>query len=274
MSTNVDSASREVSALQALVRAETFVIIGHRGAAGLAPENTLPSFAHALALGCPMLELDVHRIADTDTELAVIHDRQLARTTNQRGLVDQLKQAELAEVDAGAGAAIPTLSDVLELLLQHDAARSPERYGPHGRDPDTPASTSTHLNIELKGANTAHAANIILQTTGFRHARISSFEHEQLFEFRQLNAHTPVAPLLHKWQPDIANIAQELGASAVNISSKIASAKRIQALRSDGYYVFVYTVNSLREARKLYQWGVNGVFTDRPDIITRTAVLD
>ena len=82
-----------------------FPIIGHRGAAGLEPENTLRSFSRAVRLGVDAVELDVHWVHD---ELIVIHDDTLERTTNGTGPLDSISLAELRELDAGAGERIPT----------------------------------------------------------------------------------------------------------------------------------------------------------------------
>jgi glycerophosphoryl diester phosphodiesterase len=74
-------------------------VFGHRGAAGLAPENTLPSFALAGALGADTLELDVH--GSRDGEIVVLHDATLERTTNGEGLVRDHGWDRLARLDAG-----------------------------------------------------------------------------------------------------------------------------------------------------------------------------
>jgi glycerophosphoryl diester phosphodiesterase len=101
------------------------VVFGHRGAAGLAPENTLPSFALALALGADVLEFDVH--ASSDGVICVMHDPELERTTNGRGLVREHTWEQLRRFDAGFhftrgggefpyrdhGVRIPTLEEVL-----------------------------------------------------------------------------------------------------------------------------------------------------------------
>ena len=88
--------------------------IGHRGAAGHAPENTLVSFEKAIDLGCDMTELDVHICGSG--ELVVIHDETVDRTTNGSGRVSELTLREIKILDAGDGEEIPTLEEVLELL--------------------------------------------------------------------------------------------------------------------------------------------------------------
>src|SRR5690242_11883524 len=89
-------------------------IIGHRGASGYEPENTLASFKEALALGVDMIELDVYVIKTG--ELVVMHDSTVNRTTNGTGRVEALSLKELRQLDAGAGEKVPLLSEVLDLV--------------------------------------------------------------------------------------------------------------------------------------------------------------
>ena len=88
--------------------------VGHRGAAALAPQNTLLAFARALELGVDAIELDVRWTADR--KLVVVHDEDLAETTNGRGLVRDHTLVEIETLDAGQGQHIPTLDEVLALV--------------------------------------------------------------------------------------------------------------------------------------------------------------
>src|SRR5579859_986244 len=87
-------------------------VVGHRGAMGYCPENTLASFERGLELGADWIELDVH--PSRDGELIVIHDETLERTTNGHGLVGEHTLAELRELDAGDGQRLLTLNEVLD----------------------------------------------------------------------------------------------------------------------------------------------------------------
>lgn len=224
-----------------------FQIIGHRGAAGLAPENTLSSFRTALALGCPMLELDVHVAHDEHTKphLMVIHDPTLQRTTNGTGKVaahsvEQLKQLR------SAGEPLPLLTDVLDLMASqpHDAA----------------------LNIELKGSGSGVVtAELVASTPPAVPLLISSFDIKELEAFRRIDRNSAVALLLHQWDTRWSSLASTLAAMAVNLNNRIVTRRRVEEIRSAGLLCFVYTVNSARRAERLRSWGVNGVFTDRPD---------
>ena len=88
-------------------------VMGHRGARHEAPENTLPSIARALEAGAEAIEVDVQ--PTRDGALVVIHDETLERTTDGAGRVDAHTLAELRALDAGDGAQVPTLAEVLEL---------------------------------------------------------------------------------------------------------------------------------------------------------------
>jgi glycerophosphoryl diester phosphodiesterase len=242
-----------VSTFQQHLRRHPFVIAGHRGAAGLAPENTLASYSLALELGVTMLELDVHRAhyADGRADLVVIHDNKVNRTTNAKGTLEEFSIEALRQLDAGDGQSLPLLSEVLDLLTLHTQTT--------GR--------ITALNIELKGEETADlAAQMLSQTFAFPIV-ISSFEHFKLTRFRTLMPQAPIAPLYHRYRSDWATTADDLNACAINISAKMATQTRIKKFKAAGYAVFVYTVNSLQEGQQLRDWGASGLFTDRPDIL-------
>ena len=90
-----------------------WVCFGHRGARGLAPENTLPSIECGLALGANGIEIDVHRV---ENRLLVIHDETFDRTTNGGGDVRGSTFEAARKLDAGGGARIPTLEEVVDCV--------------------------------------------------------------------------------------------------------------------------------------------------------------
>src|SRR5215212_6994015 len=87
------------------------IVVGHRGAAALEPENTLRAFRRGIELGCDYLECDVH--LTRDGRLAVIHDETVDRTTDGHGPVAGLTLDALRQLDAGLGERVPTLEEVL-----------------------------------------------------------------------------------------------------------------------------------------------------------------
>src|ERR687897_3596137 len=131
------------------------LIYAHRGASAIHPENTLRAFRHALAIGVDGIELDVHATADGIP--VVIHDRDVERSTNGTGYVDEMPLARLETFDAGDGERVPTLAEVLALV--GDAA---------------------HLDVEIKGTGIERAVlGVLAQYAAIRWA-ISSFAWDTL----------------------------------------------------------------------------------------------
>lgn len=237
-----------MSAFNALFTATDFLLIGHRGAAGLETENTLPSFQRAIDLGCAAIELDVQHSATTSAQW-IIHDSTVDRTTNGHGRVKDLTDAELHKLRCTNNAAIPKLGEVLDLVAQQSQI----------------LNKAIGVNVELKGPATAAAVAETLQNYPQLPILVSSFDHGQLRRFREIDQHTDVAPLFHAWHDNINAIASELAACCINLSSRIVTARRCEHLHKSGLPILAYTVNSKRAAKRLQQMGIAGVFTDRPD---------
>lgn len=214
-------------------------VVGHRGAAGLAPENTLASFSQAVRLGVDAVELDVHLSADE--RLVVIHDDRVDRTTDGNGQVAATTLAALRMLDAGGGERVPTLDEVLEAVPMRIA-----------------------VNIELKGRGTAEP--VARAVAGCRRPLlVSAFDHGELARFHGLCSAIPCAPLLARWRPGVLDTARTLDAWSVNIADRIADAATVNAIRESGCLCLVYTVNDAERAAALRTMGVAGVFSDFPD---------
>ncbi len=216
-------------------------IIGHRGAAGLEPENTLASFTRAFELGVDAVELDVHVCEDA---LVVIHDPTLERTTSGTGKVANTSLVTLRGLDAGNGQRVPLLEEVLALL---------------------PAGVG--LNVELKGAGSATPLARFLAGNPVDELLVSSFDHSMLREFCEQAPAVRVAPLLSHLRRDAREPADRSRSRFANLGLRIATAPRVAALRERGLDVLVYTVNEDAEAQSLFAMGVAGIFTDYPDRI-------
>jgi len=236
----------KIMTINDVFRASDFLIIGHRGAAGLAPENTLASFRLAIELGCPMLELDVQRIYSNDgtPRLCVFHDDRVDRTTNGKGLVKDYTVEDLIKLRCANDQPIPMLEDVLDLIRTYPKVA---------------------LNIELKGQQTAELAAELITKHTYNPILVSSFHLEELAKFRRLDKTTAVAPLFARWRKDIAAVAQKLDATAINIAATSITQNRMTGLLEGNLPVAAYTVNSASQAATLKQYGVSGIFTDYPD---------
>lgn len=225
--------------------ASPFLCIGHRGARGHAPENTLLSIDTGIRLGADMIEFDVQQC---DNELVVIHDPRLERTTTGQGRVEDVRFDYLRRLDAGQGQQVPTLQEVLDLV--------------EGRVP---------LNIEVKSAGgTATRIAAILRAAmvdGWSASQflVSSFHLPELYEFKQIAPEIPVAALVCGIPLDWAACAVEIGAHAINISAEFADPRLLHDAHTRGLKVYVYTVNHPDDIRRLRAAGFDGVFSDYPD---------
>lgn len=222
------------------------LIIGHRGASGTTPENTLASFEKAIRMGVEMIELDVHRCASG--ELVVIHDEKINRTTSGKGFVSDKTLHELQQADAGEGERISTLHEVLSLVNRR-----------------------AKINIELKGSGVAaptadllryYKENCGWQTEDFY---ISSFDHQQLMQFRELDRFTKIGILYKRHPHGFVVLAKALKATSVNIPMRVVNQELVNEIHSHGLEVWVYTVNNSHFLKRLQEMNVEAIFTNYPD---------
>lgn len=218
--------------------------IGHRGAMGHAPENTLKSIAKALELGAPWVEVDVYPV---DGHLVVIHDNRLERTTTGSGYVWEKTFSYLRTLDAGQGEKIPTLNEVLDLVS--------ERAG---------------INIELKAPGTAALVAKVIQDRirthwDVKNFLVSSFYHHEIAAVKQLDHRIRTGALIAGVPLDYTLFAEKLGAYSVHQSIEFVNCEFITDARDRNLKVFVYTVNHPEDIARMDALGVDGVFTNYPD---------
>ncbi|HEY3899057.1 MAG TPA: glycerophosphodiester phosphodiesterase family protein [Chthoniobacter sp.] len=220
-----------------------FLCIGHRGAAGHEPENTLRSVRRAIEMGAHGIEIDVRLVHG---ELLVMHDAKLDRTTNGRGLLVRKPLAVLRSLDAGKGERIPTLREVIETIGQR-----------------------AFLNIELKGRGTAKPVSSLIdqfvRERGWQYGDflVSSFMRAELRAIP--DPQIPIGLLLTRPTRLYALSARRVHASAVNPAVRYVTARFVEDAHRRGLRVFPYTANSPEEIQRLKELGVDGVFTDFPE---------
>ncbi len=222
------------------------MVIGHRGAAGYAPENTIASFEKAIELGVQMIEFDV-RLCKTG-QLVVIHDETVDRTTNGEGLVSDMTIDELKELDAGDGQSIPTLQEVLDVIDRR-----------------------IWVNIELKGDHTAEpVADVIkkyISKKGWRHEDflVTSFNHYIVSDFKIACPDVPTGAISIATYLDYGSYLQRLGVQVAVIFVDSAIDKIISDIRARGVEVVIFTVNDQACISRMLRLGVNGIISDYPD---------
>ena len=219
-------------------------IIGHRGARGLEPENTMRSFRKALELKVDHIECDVH--LTKDGHIVLIHDHTVDRTTNGTGPVNSFTFEEIRKLDAGKGEKIPTLQELIDL-----------------------ARGKVGLNIELKDeAAVEKTVRLVEENDIIDQVSLTSGNTETLKRVQELN-NTIAMEHIFGDPPDDA-IARALSVSAKRISCHIAklSCEFVQEAHKNGLKVIAWPPNTVEEARKAIACGVDFICTDRPDIVT------
>jgi glycerophosphoryl diester phosphodiesterase len=227
--------------------------IGHRGAAGTHPENTMASFRRAMEIGVDGLEFDVHRTLDG--HLVVIHDAAVDRTTNGSGLVMAMTLEEVQALDAGswkgpqfAGERVCTLRELIR-------ATPPQ----------------IHLFLELK-AGSIHYNGIeeevvaLLRDEGaLGRTQISSFDHHALKRLHEIAPNLPLGMLFADNLLDPVALALEIGCEALHPAWEWVTEEMVEAAHAAGLKVNTWTVNHPFAIARVKAFGVDGIISDFPD---------
>lgn len=231
-------------------------IFAHRGASAYAPENTLVAFELAIHQKADAIELDVK--LSSDDQVVVIHDQTVDRTTNGTGRVNDLPLAALLELDAGShfdtaykGESIPTLSQVFETV---------------GR--------KIFINIELTNYSSPsdslpqRVAKLTNEYGLADNVLFSSFHPTVLRRIHRLLPTVPIGFLTH---PGLIGVLGRtwFGKSLVDYQAlhpelQNASRELVKNMHKAGLRVHVYTVNQVEDMKRLFAYGVDGIFTDDP----------
>ncbi len=233
--------------------------IAHRGASALAPENTMAAFEKAIEMGADAIELDLH--LSRDGELVVIHDDTLDRTTDGRGPVHERSLDEIRRLDAGGwfgqefvGQRIPTLSEVLDRFA--------------GKVP---------LALEIKAGSTffpgieEKVVSVLRRHSAIEHSAVASFDHYALRHVKEIEPTVRTAALLVGRPVSISAIAGPGKADAMALEASLVTRTEVEACRAAGLQLVVWVVNEPAQMRYFIDLGVDGIITDRPDLL-RTAL--
>jgi len=221
-------------------------VIGHWGAAGTYPENTILSFGKAVETGVGHIEFDVQ--CCRTGEMLVIHDTRVDRVTNGSGYIWDYSFDDIRELDAGRGEKIPTLDEVLDYL---------------GND--------LTLHIELKHFNVAAKVAATLESRMGKggwscdNFVISSFIHSELRDFRKYIPDCRLAMLISHTPLYLVAFAEDFGAWSINQALDNVSESFVSNAHKRGIKVLVHTVNKTEDAELLKSMNVDGFFTDFPE---------
>ena len=242
-----------------------FVVIAHRGASGYAPENTMPAMELAYEMNAEMIEVDV--MLSSDGVPVLFHDAKVDELTDGSGNLKDFTLQELQALDAGswfdeayAGTPIPTLE---ELLIW--------------------AQGKMTLNIEIKTEAYREALSesveprviaLVEQYDMADQVLFSSFDYRILARLKELAPSIPAAVLYEPVQSarkGPVTVVNSLQADGFNCSVREYSEQWQQELTQSSIPVLIYTVNEREQMAELIQRGVQGIFSDYPDVLAEVA---
>ena len=254
------------------------LVIAHRGASGLAPENTLAAFRLATRLGADGVELDVHLSAEGVP--IVIHDKRVNRTTNSRGAVSRFTVDQLQRFDAGtwferrlarrlrtrmmtrrltassfAGEPLPTLEDALALFESAALKR---------------------IYIEVKGSVASRerlldrVLSLVRRSRLHRSVTLLSFDHAIIRRAKEIESAIRTAATFAASgrrlvsTRSIVRAAEDARVDEVALHFGLVTRRRVDALHERGIAVSVWTVNSKLAMRRVTACGVDSIMTNFP----------
>jgi glycerophosphoryl diester phosphodiesterase len=215
-------------------------IVGHRGAAAEAPENTLRGFQRGLELGVAGMELDVQ--LTRDERLAVIHDATVDRTTGGRGRVRDFTLAELQKLDAGQGEHIPGLEEVVDLV--------------QGR---------AYLLVELKQPEAAPALLRFCQERRlFADVRVISFWHPVIKALKEQEPRLQTGALMVGCPADPGGLARAALADTLVLNYQYVNQELADAAHRQGLQVSVWNIDSPDIIKPYLEMDLDAICTNRP----------
>ncbi len=237
-------------------------LIGHRGAAATAPENTQAGFRRAATEGAAWVELDVQ--LSRDGIPVVFHDDTLERTSNGHGRLIETHSRDLAGLDAGswfgaafAGEAIPTLEQALGVIAEQGLG----------------------VNIEIKADDVRAPETAVVALAAARRVwpqdrpppLVSSFSRVGLAAALRAAPDWPRGLICDIWPEDWGRATATLECVSLHVHWRQLTKRRIEKAKDAGLQVLTYTVNRAPSALRLWGWGVASIFTDCPGRLLKSA---
>ena len=233
-------------------------VVAHRGGGTLAPENTLGALRHGASLGFKGVEFDV-MLAGGGLPV-LIHDETLERTTSGKGSVPLVAYPDIEKLDAGAwhsakfrGERVPTFVEAGTLCRELGLWANVEIKPAKGYESATGRSVG-QVTLDLwRGADLAPV--------------LSSFSMDALAAAKEVAPALPRGMLVGKIPPDWKRRMEELECVALHCNFRELTWDVAEAVHAEGYALLCWTVNEPKEARRLFDWGVDCIVTDRLDLI-------
>jgi glycerophosphoryl diester phosphodiesterase len=221
-------------------------VVGHRGAAGLEPENTLRSIGRAIDIGVDAVEVDARRCKDGT--LVIMHDPSVDRTTNGHGKVSALTLKELKALDAGKGERIPTFDELVA------AVKGKVGLFVEIKEPETVADVAEHIRKAGMAGDTTFV----------------SFFHRSLLDLKKLSPQSRCGTIFSCEPADPTRLALDVKADLVLPNHSYMSEWTVNEAHKKSLLVQTWTVNTADDLRRVVKFGVDGVASDFPNVMVES----
>ncbi|MDI6592090.1 MAG: glycerophosphodiester phosphodiesterase family protein [Patescibacteria group bacterium] len=217
-------------------------VLGHRGCAGLEPENTIRAFKRALDLGVDLIEFDVRMTKDK--KLVVIHDEKLDRTTNGKGFVRDFAFEEIKKLDAGKGEKIPSFEETLNLLK----------------------SEKPIIVIEIKEPQiTEKILKIIKKENLENKVLIVSFWHNILNKIKEIEPEIKTGAILAGRPMNLVSTAKAAKSKLLCLRHEFIDEELVKNCHRKGIEINAWTVNELKDIERMIKLGIDIISSDYPN---------
>jgi len=219
------------------------LIIAHRGDSSRALENSLDAFRLALSIPVDMIEFDIRK--SRDNVLYVMHDKETGRTADGSLDIEKAVSDDISGLRLKNGEAIPTLNDVLILV---------------------DGKVGLNIEIKSKGAGALTAAHLV--GSGYRGpVLISSFKEEEVIGARRVMPDVPVAGIFDTFIPAEVAAYKAKGYHFISLNRKTVTSELVDLCQKQNIAMYVWTIDDKKEMEKLISWGVDGLYTNKPDLL-------
>ncbi len=219
------------------------LVIAHRGDSSRALENSLDAFRLALSIPVDMIEFDLRK--SRDNVLYVMHDKETGRTADGSLDIEKAVSDDISRLRLKNGEAIPTLNDVLILV---------------------DGKVGLNIEIKSKGAGALTAAHLV--GSGYRgKVLISSFKEEEVIGARRVMPDVPVAGIFDTFIPAEVGVYKAKGYHFISLNRKTVTRELVDLCHKQNIAMYVWTIDDKKEMEKLISWGVDGLYTNKPDLL-------
>jgi len=217
-------------------------IIGHRGCAGLEPENTIRAFKKAIKIGVDFIEFDVRMTKDK--QLVVIHDNKVDRTTNGKGYVKDFTLEEIRKLDAGKSEKMPTFKEVIDLLKNQEP----------------------RMAIEIKEPETLNKILEIIQKNKLeKRVLIVSFWHDALKKIKEINPKIETSAIIVGKPVKIVSMIKDANADRISLNYVFIDKDVIDKCHKNNIRVNAWTVDDDTVIENMIKMKVDAIATNYPD---------